>query len=373
MAPGRDLVATDRGHRRRPPRTTCGPASTSPPRSAPPASAGRSTPPTGRVWRMDRRRAGRGVRRAGARTSRRSSSTPPAAGVRDRHRAAQPLRDLAGQHRRAGADRARAAARAGPRPGARHLPPQHRGALQRRRHPARRASTSSTCRSAATTAAPRATTRPTGRRCSPPSTRSATTARWSSRASPRTTPSIAIAASIWRPLAASPDDLARDGLALPAGAAGCGDSRRSRPARRRRHRLLLHGQGPLQRLAQRRRLPPRVPAGAPAGAGRPGPVGASRRPRTATAGPSRPPTGAPSSSATTSTSSTSAPPATCTTRSRSPRWRPASTCWSRSRWPTRSPRPRRWSRRRTRPRSAACCPWSGSTTAGSRRWRWPAS
>ena len=73
----------------------------------------------------------------------------------------------------------------------------------------------------------------------------------------------------------------------------------------------------------------------------------SRRPPTATAGPSRPPTGAPSSSATTSTSSTSARPGTSTTRSRSPRSRPASTCWSRSRWPTPSPRPRRWSRRRT--------------------------
>ncbi len=49
----------------------------------------------------------------------------------DRDRAAQPVRDLARQHRRPGAGGARPAARAGTRAGARHLPPQHRGALER--------------------------------------------------------------------------------------------------------------------------------------------------------------------------------------------------------------------------------------------------
>ena len=131
-----------------------------------------------------------------------------------RHRAAQPLRDLARQHRRPGADRARRAARAGARPGAGHLPPQHRGAVQRRRDPrwpARHLVHLQVCGS--DRGAP-AATRPTGRRWSRRWTTSGYAGPLNIESFTADNASIATAASIWRPLAPTQDDLARDGLAF---------------------------------------------------------------------------------------------------------------------------------------------------------------
>ncbi len=85
------------------------------------------------------------------------------------------------------------------------------------------------------------------------------------------------------------------------------------------------------------------------------------------------PTGGSWSPATTSTSSTSAPRATPTPRSPSPRWPPASTCCARSRWPTRSPRPRRWPRPRPRRGAGRAGDGAASTTAGCPRSPWRAS
>ena len=102
----------------------------------------------------DRRRAGGGVRRA-ARAPRPGRRAGGARRRRARHRAAQPLRDLARQHRRPGA-RPRSGRCSGRPSGWRwtryHLNIEERS--QRRRHPRAPASTSRTCRSAATTAAP---------------------------------------------------------------------------------------------------------------------------------------------------------------------------------------------------------------------------
>ena len=107
---------------------------------------------TGRVWRMDpaQRDAAYAQWRENLAPGRRARRRPR--GARG-HRAAEPVRDLAGQHRRAGADRAGRAARARPRRRAGHLPPEHRGALQRRRRSGPPGSTWSTCRCAATTGA----------------------------------------------------------------------------------------------------------------------------------------------------------------------------------------------------------------------------
>ena len=79
---------------------------------------------------------------------------------------------------------------------------------------ARRASTSCTCRSAAATAAPRAATRPTGRRSCAALDEVGYDGALTIESFTPDNASIAVAASIWRPLAASPDDLARDGLAF---------------------------------------------------------------------------------------------------------------------------------------------------------------
>ena len=102
-----------------------------------PLSADPSTPQTGRVWRMSREQ------REAAYAELRRNLLPVAAraqeaGVIARHRAAEPLRDIAGQHRRPGARGARAAARQRPRTCAGQLPPEHRGALGRRGSPGRR-------------------------------------------------------------------------------------------------------------------------------------------------------------------------------------------------------------------------------------------
>ena len=69
--------------------------------------------------------------------------------------------------------------------------------------------------------------------------------------------------------------------------------------------------------------------------------------------------------------STSARRATRTPRSPSPRWTRASTCCARSRWPTRWRRRARWSPRPSGPGRPGCAAWSGSTTGGCPRWRWP--
>ena len=324
-----------------PPRTTCAPASTWPRRSARRACAARSTPrPAGSGgWTPTSARA--------AYAEWRENLAPVVdhaaeRGVADRHRAAQPLRDLAGQHRRPGA-RPRSAPLLGPTGSGwpwtpttstsrsarsadavrarRRAPRAPAGLRQRPRRPGRRPDRLA---GAARGAGRRRLRRPAEHRELHPRQRRRSP--WPPRSGGRSPPHPTTwPATAWRSCA--PCD----------GAAPAMSRHPSRPAARRgRHRLLLHGQGPLQRLAQRRRLLPRrarrsrqqVLVGRDAGRGEGG-----RRP--ATAGPRRPPTGGRSSSATTSTSSTSAPPATCTPRSRSPRSRPASTCWSRSRWPTR--------------------------------------
>ena len=296
---------------------------------------------------MDRRRAGR------RRTTSCATHLAPvveqaaAAGRVDRHRAAQPLRDLAGQHRRPGADRA--GRRCSARPSAWRWTPT---TSTSRSAPAPTpsgapASTWCTSRSAAATGARPAATRPTGRRCSPRSTRSATPARWTSRASPPTTPPSPRpprSGGRWPP---TQDDLARDGLALPAVA----------------HRLIRPRPGRPAWPSAAARV---SPSSATPSWARPTPTrGATSAPSTPTCPPVRQQVlvgrdadggrggrgqlrlgrvghrlARRSSSATTSTSSTSASPGTCTPRSPSRRSRPASTCWSRSRWPTRSPRPR---------------------------------
>ena len=110
-------------------------------------------------------------------------------------------------------------------------------------------------------------------------------------------------------------------------------------------RLRLHGRRPLPGVAHRAPLLRPAPAARMSGGGRPrrGEGRGSRRAARLGRRPRR--RGRRWSTATTSTWSTSAPPATPTPRSRSPRSRPASTCCARSRWPTPSRRPRRWSRR----------------------------
>ncbi len=147
-----------------------------------------------------------------------------------------------------------------------------RSARQRRRRTPRPASTSSTSRSAATTAAPRAATRPTGRRSlaalddigydGPLEHRELHPGQ---RLDRRRRLDLAAAGRLAR----------RPGRATGSRFLRCRlrpevrDERLTPAARRRRRRLLVHGQGALQRLAQRRRLLPRHPAGAPAGARRP--------------------------------------------------------------------------------------------------------
>ena len=90
------------------------------------------------------------------------------------------------------------------RPRARQLPPQHRGEATSATPSAPPVRTSRTCRSAATTAAPSATTTSTGRPSSTLSTTPATPGRSGSRASPGENATIAVAASVWRPLALTP-------------------------------------------------------------------------------------------------------------------------------------------------------------------------
>ena len=136
MAPGRDLVATDAD--------TVAATQELSARLCRPRRRARRAERVRALLRGDRagladdaRRARGGVRRAAdqpgsARRARRRGRR------RDRHRAAEPLRDVARQHRRPGARRPRADARRGRRPGPGHLSPQHRGAVQRRRHPSRR-------------------------------------------------------------------------------------------------------------------------------------------------------------------------------------------------------------------------------------------
>ena len=359
MAPGRDLVATDPGSVAATQdylgactalassvgaRAVCGPFYAA----------------TGRVWRMTEDERAAAYARA-ARVAAAGGRAGGGAGRDDRHRAAQPLRDLAGQHRRPGADRARrrcsarpsawrwtattSTSRSGPAPTPSGRPAQHlvhlqvcgsdRGApggdqtdwkallaaldevgyagplehrelhRRQRRHRHRRLDL------AAAGADPG---RPGPRRAGVPA------------------------------VAHRPTDLIRRTTSMAA----------REPPGCRRDRQRLHGQGPLQRVAQRAGLLPRR-----AGVRQQVLVGsrrrATRRPAAArTAGPSRPPTGARSSTATTSTSSTCASPGTSTPRWRSPPSRQASTCSSRSRWPTPSPRRRRcWSPPRRPPASAA--------------------
>ena len=120
-------------------------------------------------------------------------------------------------------------------------------------------STWCTCRSAATTAAPGRTTRPTGLSLRDALDEIGYAGALTIESFTPDNASIAVAASIWRPLAATPDDLARDGLGFlravfTTGRMSCMPSP-ARP-RCRRGRLLVHGQGPLQRVAQRQRVLP---------------------------------------------------------------------------------------------------------------------
>ena len=188
MAPGRDLVATD--PRRRSPRTqdylrACVDLAAGDRRAERVRSVLRRHRPG---LADDATPSARRRTPSGASTSRPSSSTPPSAacviGIEPLNRYETSLVNTVDQALTGLGDLLGPSARAG----AGHLPPQHRGALQRRRRPRGRRRTSCTSRSAATTAAPRAATRPTGRRCWPPSTRSATPGRSTSRASPPTTP-----------------------------------------------------------------------------------------------------------------------------------------------------------------------------------------
>ena len=217
MAPGPRPGRHAPGRRRRRRRTTCAPASTSPPRSGATGVCGPFYAATGRVWRMD------AEERDAAYDEWREHLAPVAehaggAGRADRHRAAQPLRDVAGQHRRPGADRARAAARPGS--GWPWTP------------------TTSTSRSAPAPTPSGAAGehlvhvqvcgsdrgRPGGDQTDWPALVAALDE--VGYAGPLNIESftpdnaaIAVAASIWRPLAASPDDLARDGLPFLRGPA----------------------------------------------------------------------------------------------------------------------------------------------------------
>ena len=213
MAPGRDLVATDAGHRRAAPRTTCGPASTWPPRSARPACAD----PFYAADRPDL--ADDADERAAAYAEWRENLAPVVdhaaeRGVRDRHRAAQPLRDLARQHRRPGARR-RWGRCSGPALGLAldtyHLNIEERSSADAVRRAGEHLVHLQVCgndRGA-----------PGGDQTDWPALLAALDD--VGYAGPLNIESftpdnaaIAVAASIWRPLAASPDDLARDGLAF---------------------------------------------------------------------------------------------------------------------------------------------------------------
>ena len=211
MAPGRDLVVTDRESVAAT-QQYLGACTALASSIGAGAVCGPFYAATGRVWRMteDERAAAYVELRESLAAGGRAGG---GAGRDDRHRAAQPLRDLARQHRRPGADRARRSARPGPRAGAGHLPPQHRGTVERRRRTPRR----------------RAPAAPAGLRQRPGAPGGDQTD-WKALlaaldevgyAGPLNIESftadnaaIATAASIWRPLAPTQDDLARDGLAF---------------------------------------------------------------------------------------------------------------------------------------------------------------
>ena len=257
-----------------PPRTTSAPASTSPPASGRPRCAARSTPPPAGSggWTPT---SGRRRTPTCGRTSRRWSTTPSRAAYAwgsSRSTATRPPSSTPST-RPSTALGPLLGDRAGPGP--RHLPPQHRGALQRRRDPHRgpapgarpglrqrpgragrrpdrlagprgRARRGRLRRPARTSRASPPTTPP-----SPPPPRSGV--RWRR---PRTT----WPATGWPSCGPSPD-FSRSFHDHPTGPAA--------PPRCRRHRLRLHGQGALPRVAQRRGPAPRRPGRTPAGAGRP--------------------------------------------------------------------------------------------------------
>ena len=269
------------------PRTTCARASTSPHEIGAAAVCGPFTASTGRVWRMDADRAGGGVRRAAhapraRRRARRRGRCP------DRDRAAQPLRDVPGQHRGPGADRARPVARQPRRLAAWPLWTPTTSTSRSAPAPTPSAAAGDHLVHVQVCGSDRGA--PGGDQTDWPALLAALDEVGYDgplvlESFTADNASIATAASIWRPLAPTQDDLARDGLAFLRRSLGdgaptpevpddCFPDRSPPPGDptvpgRRGARLLLHGQGALQRLAQRAGLLPRRSPGPPDGPGRP--------------------------------------------------------------------------------------------------------
>ena len=188
----------------------------------------------GRRRRRDRRadlRVGRAdladdARRAEALLRRAAREPGAARGARrrarreGRDRAARPLRDERDQHHRAGARGDRRPPAGGLRAARRHATTR---TSRRRTSPPRsrwRATGSRTCTRRPTTAARRARTTSTGPRSATRSAPPATTGPIVIESFTAENETIATAASVWRPLAASQDDIAVDGLAFLRGLLG---------------------------------------------------------------------------------------------------------------------------------------------------------
>ena len=347
--------------------------------SAPTSVCGPFYASTGRVWRMDADQRDDGVRRRAHAPRARGRPRPVSQRRTPRHRAAQPLRDLPGQHRRPGPHRPRPAARrrASGWPSTPTTSTSRSAPAPTRSGP--RVRTWCTSRSAAATGVPRAATRPTGRRWWPRSTRWATAAPSSSRASPPTTPPspppprsgarwppprTTWPVTAWR--SCGPFSTQETSMSTASGTA------RPRPLGVAVIGYAFMGKAHSHAWRNVGALRPGAPAvrqqvlvgrdadavAAAADAVRLGRVGhrlarGARARRHRHRGRLRP-----------------RPPPR---RGRDRRARGGQARASpRSRWPTPSPRPRRWSPPHGPPASAACTRWSASTTAACRRSRWPA-
>ena len=212
MAPGRDLVATDAG-------TVAGTqdylrACVDLAEAIGAASVcGPFYAQTGRAWRLEARRTRGGVRRVAGqpRARRLVRRRREACGSGSSRSTATRPRSSTPSTRRW----RRSARCSGRGSGWRSTPTTSTSRSARAPTPSGGpASTSCTSRSAAATGAHRAATRPTGRRCSTALDEVGYAGPLNIESFTPDNAAIAVAASIWRPLAASPDDLARDGLAF---------------------------------------------------------------------------------------------------------------------------------------------------------------
>ena len=210
--PDRDLIHPDAGRATTPRATSAAPST--PPRSS---ARGRCPDRSTRAWAAPGSRPPTSASATWSGSSRRYG--PLAAYAADsrrtaRPRAAEPVRDELREHRRAGDRDHRPGRQPGPRRPARHVPHEHRGEVHRRRDPRRRQPAVTTSTPARTTAA-----RPARATCR--GTRSPTRCATIEFDGPVVIESftdqvvtIAAAAAVWRPVAASQDALAADGGAF---------------------------------------------------------------------------------------------------------------------------------------------------------------